>query len=336
MKKILLISIILTLLIACIGCSKQRQMSASTGQQRITVAYSQAELVNEWRVSNQREMEEKAEEYGVRFITANADQDTAKQLLDVQALLAQHPDVLIVSPLESAALVPVVDMCNEAKVPLIIIDRTIDREPGIGMYKSEIVQSHEEAAIYLAEETVRLLTEKYGEPRGNVVHIRGQVGASPVIDANRGWYNYMANYPNIKTIATEDAGFTFEGGLRVMENFLQAFGKGEIDIIRSDYSDMHLGALEAIKNAGRDELLGYIVGEGGHYKAIQEVINGNFAAETQTPPYFGDASIWTAIRIANGESVPPRQPLSILVFYAAKKREAQVYLDMITAKGMPF
>jgi hypothetical protein len=83
-------------------------------------------------------------------------------------------------------------------------------------------------------------------------------------------------------------------------------------------------------------LLGCIVGQGGHYKAIQEVVNGNFAIETQTPPYFGDAAIWTAIKITNGESVPPRQSLSILVFYAAKKDEAQVYLESITAKGAPF
>jgi ribose transport system substrate-binding protein len=332
MKKFFLV--LMTLLIVFIGCSKQKQ--ASTEQRQITVAYSQAELVNEWRLANQREMEEKALEYGVRFITADAGQNTEKQLSDIKSLLAQNPDVLIVSPLESAALVPVVDMCNEANVPLIIIDRTIDSVPGIGMYKSEIVQSHEEAGIYLAEETVRLLTEKYGEPRGNVVHIQGQAGASPVIDANRGWYNYMANYPNIKTIATEDAGFTFEGGRRVMENFLAMFEKGQIDIIRSDYSDMHLGALSAIKDAGRDDLLGCIVGQGGHYKAIQEVVNGNFAVETQTPPYFGDDAIWTAIRIANGESVPARQSLSILVFYSAKKNEARAYLDMITAKGLPF
>jgi ribose transport system substrate-binding protein len=334
MKKLALILMTAALLMGFVGCPKQRQ--ASTGQRQITVAYSQAELVNDWRLANQREMEEKAQEYGVRLITANANQDTVKQLLDIQNLLVQHPDVLIVSPLESAALVPVVNMCNNAQIPLIVIDRTIDSVPGIGMYKSEIVQSHEEAGIYLAEEAVKILTEKYGEPRGNVVHIQGQAGASPVIDANRGWYKFMANYPNIKTIATEDAGFTFEGGFRVMENFLRAFEKGRIDIVRSDYSDMHRGALEAIKNAGRDELLGCIVGQGGHYKAIQEVVNGNLAIETQTPPYFGDAAIWTAIKIANGESVPPRQSLSILVFYADKKDEAQVYLESIIAKDAPF
>lgn len=304
----------------------------------ITVAYSQAELINEWRVSNQKEMEQKAAEYGVKFITTNAEQNTAKQLSDIENLLAQHPDVLIVSPLESAALVPVVKMCNDAKVPLIIIDRTIDAEPGVGMYKSEIVQSHEESGRLLAEKTIELLTKKYGSPKGNVVHIQGQAGASPVIDANRGWDAVIneKTYPDIKTVATEDAGFTKEGGLRVMENFLQAYPAGSIDIVRTDYSDMTLGALEAIQDAGRDELLGFLVGEGGYFKAIQEVVNGNFARETQTPPYFGDSSISTAIKIANGEQVPARQPLAIKVFDSDKPEVAEAYLKEITAKNSPF
>ncbi|MDR2553713.1 MAG: substrate-binding domain-containing protein [Treponema sp.] len=334
MKKIAHLAAVLVLLTGFFGCTKRPD--ASPGDQTITVAYSQAELINEWRVSNQKEMEEKARSYGVRFITANAGQDTSKQLADIQNLLAQHPDVLIVSPLESAALVPVVDMCNEAQVPLIIIDRTIDAEPGVGMYKSEIVQSHEESGRLLAEKTIELLTAKYGEARGNVVHIQGQAGASPVIDANRGWDAVMQGYPNIKTIATEDAGFTKEGGLRVMENFLQSYPKGQIDIVRTDYSDMTLGALEAIENASRDELKGYLVGEGGYYKAIQEVVNGNFARETQTPPYFGDAAISTAIKIVKGEAVPARQPLSIKVFDSDKQDEAKTYLDEITAAGSPF
>lgn len=121
-----------------------------------------------------------------------------------------------------------------------------------------------------------------------------------------------------------------------MENFLQAFPEGTIDVIRTDYSDMTLGALEAIEYAGRDELLGYLVGEGGYYKAIQEVVNGNFARETQTPPYFGDAAISTAIKIANGEPVPARQPLEIKVFDSDKADIAEAYLNDIMAKNSPF
>jgi ABC-type sugar transport system substrate-binding protein len=208
--------------------------------------------------------------------------------------------------------------------------------PGTGMYKTEITQSHVIAGRLLAEKAVELLTAKYGEPRGSVVHVQGLAGASPVIDANTGWDEVMAKYPNIKTVATSDAGFTKEGGLKVMEDFLQRFPAGQIDIVRSDYSDMTMGAIEAIKNAGRSELLGYVVGEGGHMKAIEAVIAGEIARETQTPPYFGEKAIQSCLDILNGRAVDVRQEVDIKIFDADKKDEAQKYLEQIKAAGLEF
>jgi ribose transport system substrate-binding protein len=281
-------------------------------------------------------MENQAEQFGVELISADANQDPSKQLADIENMLAQQPDALIVSPLESKALVPVVEMANSANVPLIIIDRTIEATPGEGQYKTEITQSHVLSGRLLAEKTVELLTEKYGEPKGKVVHVQGLAGASPVIDANKGWDEVMADYPNIETVATADAGFTKEGGLKVMEDFLQRFPEGEIDVVRSDYSDMTMGAIEAIKNAGRDELLGYVVGEGGHIKAIEAVIAGDIALETQTPPYFGEKAIQSALDILAGEEVPAQQQVDIKVFDASDVEAAQEYLEQIQAAGLEF
>jgi galactofuranose transport system substrate-binding protein len=300
------------------------------------IAYSQAELVNAWRVTNQKDMEAQAAEVGVKLISIDANQDAAKQLSDVQNMLAQKPDCLIVSPLEAKASAPVVQYANDAKVPLVIIDRTIEATPGEGMYKTEITQSHMLSGQKLAEKTVELLTKKNGAPKGNVVHVQGLAGASPVIDANKGWDEVMAKYPDIKVVATSDAGFTKDGGMKVMQDFLQRFPAGQIDVIRSDYSDMTMGALDAIKQAGRNELLGYVVGEGGHYLAIQEVINGNFARETQTPPYFGELAIKSCLDLMAGKTVDAKQQVPIKVFDADKKAEAQQYFDQIRAAGLEF
>ena len=261
-------------------CSRRRMMA-------VFIAYSQAELVNAWRVTNQKDMENQAAAAGYKLVSIDANQDASKQLADVENMLAQKPVCLIVSPLESKASAPVVALADKAGVPLVIIDRTIEATPGTGQYKTEITQSHVLSGKLLAEKTVELLTAKYGEPKGNVVHVQGLAGASPVIDANMGWDEVMAAYPNIKVVATADAGFTKEGGLKVMEDFMQRFPAGEIDVVRSDYSDMTMGAIEAIKNAGRTELLGFVVGEGGHVKALEAVVAGDIARETQTPPYFG-------------------------------------------------
>jgi len=300
------------------------------------VAYSQAELVNAWRVTNQKDMEMQAEDFGYKLVSIDANQDPSKQLADVENMLAQKPVCLIVSPLESKASAPVVEMANKAGVPLVIIDRTIEATPGEGQYKTEITQSHVLSGKLLAEKAVELLTAKYGEPKGNVVHVQGLAGASPVIDANAGWDEVMAQYPNIKVVAVADAGFTKEGGLKVMEDFLQRFPAGEIDIVRSDYSDMTMGALEAIKNAGRTELLGHVLGEGGHIKALEAVVAGEIARETQTPPYFGLKAMQACKDILAGTDVPAQQQVDIKVFDAAKADEAKAYIEQIKALGLEF
>ena len=300
------------------------------------VAYAQAELINDWRATNQKDMEVQAKAAGVKLITVSADQDASKQLADIEGLLAQKPNVLIVSPLESVALAPAVKMANDAGVPLIVIDRTLNATPGVGMYKTEITQSHYDSGKLLAQKTVELLTKKYGSPKGSVVHVQGMAGASPVIDANKGWDEVMKAYPNIKTVATADAGFTKEGGIRIMQDFLQRFPAGKIDVVRTDYSDMTLGAIEAIKSANRKELLGFLVGEGGYYAAISAVIKGEIARETQTPPYFGELAIASALKILKGEKVEARQAVPVKVFDADKPDEAKAYFEAIRAKGLKF
>jgi ABC-type sugar transport system substrate-binding protein len=337
MKNLTIVLLITILLTACAPTVTTAPVVATEAPKaEMLFAYSQAELVNAWRVTNQADMEAQAKAAGVKLVSIDANQDASKQLADVENMLAQKPACLIVSPLESKASAPVVKLASDANVPLVIIDRTIDATPGEGMYKTEITQSHYLSGKLLAEKTVELLTAKNGSPKGSVVHVQGLAGASPVIDANKGWDDVMVNYPDIIVVATSDAGFTKDGGMKVMEDFLQRFPAGEIDVVRSDYSDMTMGALDAIKTAGRTELLGYVVGEGGHFKTIEAVIAGEIARETQTPPYFGAKAIQSCLDILAGKTVAAQQQVDIKIFDADKKAEAQTYLDGIKAAGLEF
>ena len=300
------------------------------------IAFSNAELVNAWRVTYQKDYEQKAADFGYDFISADANQDVSKQLTDVEQMLAKKPAVLVVSPLETEASAPVAALAEKAGVPLIVVDRVIAAEPGTGMYKAIIVQDHRTSGEALAKKAVELLTKKYGEPKGNVVHVQGMAGAGPVVEANEGWDKVMKDYPNIKTVSTGDGGFTKAGGLKVMEDALQAFPEGKIDIVRSDYSDMTMGAIEAIKAAGRKELLGYVLGEGGHIKALEAVVAGEIAMETQTPPYSAILAMTTAKAIMEGKPYELKQAVMPLIFESSKKEEAQKYIDKIKAAGFEF
>ncbi|MDH5185109.1 MAG: substrate-binding domain-containing protein [Gammaproteobacteria bacterium] len=333
------VAVILAVTFIINGCSDdagRSKDSKNETKQRYLIAYSQAELVNAWRVTNQKDMEEWAKKLGVDFISRNANQSTTQQLADVKEMLTSKPDALIISPLESEALDPVVALCEKANVPLIVIDRKIDSEPGIGIYKTQITQSHVISGRLLAEKAVELLKNKYGAPKGNVVHIIGLPNASPVVEAKKGWEQIMINYPEIETIAVAEGRFTEKGGEAAMKGVLEKFPRGQIDIVHSDYSAMTMGALNAIKKAGRTELLGFVLGEGGHYKAIEAVINGEVARETQTPPHFGELAIKSALIILKGVDVSARQNVSIKVFDSDDKKSAAEYLQKIRSVGIEF
>lgn len=337
--KFYFIAVILAMALLVYGCSDDTGVSKDSntgGKQRYLVAYAQAELVNAWRLSNQKDMEEWAKKLDVDLISRNANQNAAQQLVDIKEMLTSKPDVLILSPLESEALDSAVGLCEKANIPLIVIDRKIDSEPGTGIYKTEITQSHIISGRVLAEKAVELLQKKYGAAKGKVVHIIGLPNASPVIDAKKGWEQIMANYPEIETIAVAEGRFTEKGGEVAMESVLKKFPRGQIDIVHTDYSAMTMGALHAIKKAGRTELLGFVLGEGGHYKAIEAVIKGEIARETQTPPHFGELAIKSALSILRGVDVSARQNILFKVFDSNDKKSASEYLKKIRNDRMDF
>ncbi|MFP6558909.1 substrate-binding domain-containing protein [Paraburkholderia sp. B3] len=302
----------------------------------VTVAFALSDLSNDWKETCQRDMQEHVKAAGWKLISTSADNDPAKQLSDIQNLLAQSPSVIVVSPIESVALAPAVQMANDAGVPMIVIDRKLSVAPGTGEYKVAIVQSHAASGKLLAEKTVELLKAKYGKPKGNVVRLAGIPGASTVADARAGWDSVMKNYPDIKVIASPNAQFTKEGGIKAMQDLLQRYPKGSIDVVWSDYSDETMGAIQVIKAAGRTELLGNIVGEGGQIQAIEAVTRGEIARETQTPPYFGQDVVDNVKKLLAGQKVQPEQGLQIQVFDADKKDQALAYLKSIQAKGLKF
>lgn len=305
-------------------------------QENITVAYSNAEINNEWRVENQRDMKEKIEAQGWNFITASAESDPAKQLADIESLLSQRPTVLILSPIETVGVTPAVEIANDAGVPLIVIDRTLNAEPGNGQYLTEIVQDFEDGGRLLAEKAVQLAIAKNGAPKGNYVRIIGSPGTSPTVLCGQGWNKVMEAYPDMKLIGEGVGGFTTEGGIRVMQDLLQRFPAGEIDMVWSDYAEMTIGVLQAVKAAGRNELLGNIMSMGSPLQALDAIVAGDLARQTQTPPYYGDIVVENVRKMMVGETLPPRQPIPSLTFDIDDREAVSAYLEGARRKGLKF
>ena len=304
MKK-LHILIALALVLSMVVAAAPQQAGAR--QDKGLVAFSQAGMENEWRAMNTQEMERAFKDAGYDFVWTNANSDPAKQLADIEDLLAQQPVLLVVEPIEYEPLAPVPDMAEEAGVPLIVADRALPGEPGTGMWISLLTTDFVDTGEQVARDVVDELTYKYGEPKGKLLHVSGTTGASPVIDEDTGLKNVFSEYPGIEIAAVCDGLYSREPGRKCTEDLLQAFGPGEIDGIIYDNDDMAIGGIQAINAAGRDELLGWIWGKDGTVDGLTAMLAGDMTFTVQTPPFFGAMSVQVFEQWQNGETIPPVQ-----------------------------
>ena len=310
-KLVIGLLVLLGLLVSQLLALAQTEEQLPIPKRRYLIAFSNGEMTNPWRWAFVDSMEEWAYKFknlgpGIDYIWTNAGNDSARQLMDCETLLAMQPDILIVSPNQDEPLDPVIDMATAAGVPLMIIDRSLVREPPVGTYFVNITQNYAMSGAYQAVYALEWLKVHYGEYRGNIVEIQGIIGSSPTTDEYVGIRAILKHFPDVKIIATGEGSYSQAGGRRVMEDFLARFGPGEIDLIIC-YNDAEaLGALEAIEAAGRTELLtGRILGKDQQVAMLRELLAGSALMTTECPPYYGPYAIPLAIRYLNGEETPP-------------------------------
>ena len=66
---------------------------------------------------------------GAKYVSADAQSSSAKQLSDIESLIAQGVDALIVLAQDTQAIIPAVEMAADEGIPVIAYDRLIEDFP---------------------------------------------------------------------------------------------------------------------------------------------------------------------------------------------------------------
>ncbi|MEW1986720.1 substrate-binding domain-containing protein [Pseudarthrobacter oxydans] len=326
----------LALLLAATACGAQAGANTADAK-ACTVAYSQGSLSGEWRVENSRDMKESVEAAGCKFIQVSANDDVAKQLQDINDLLAKKPDLLVVAPVQSAPLATVPALAETANIPLIVVDRSIPGTPGTGQWKSFITIDFIETGVKVGESVVKGLTKKNGSPKGNLIHITGTTGASPAIDEQKGLDQVFSKYPDIKIVGSCDGKYAAEPGRKCAEDLLQRFGPGQIDGLIADNDESALGAIQAIKAAGRTELFPMIWGKDAQRTGLEAMLAGEMYYSISTPPQFGKTTMETWEKSKEGSLSDPVILLPKTEYQIdspADKERIQKRIDELKALGI--
>lgn len=194
----------------------------------------------------------RAQEAGVpaeNVICTNAESDASKQLNDISDLIASGIDVLFLNPVDSAAVGTGVIECNNAGIPVVCIDVSADEGDTLIFTASNNIEMGEIDAQHLVD----ICTEKYGEPKGTVLmEVFRQV--SSCIDRYTGNHNILDQYPDIECVEFEPISITSDDSYNIVTDYLQAYPEGKVDAMYIFNSSTSLGAIAAIKTAGRTDV----------------------------------------------------------------------------------
>ncbi len=235
----------------------------------------------------------------------DAQDDVIRQNDQAITTLMEKPDAILAIAVETTSVMPMVNACREADVPLIFVNRN----PFRGQTIPEGVYIFAPDTRLEGEYPARYACEKLGG-KGNVAIIRGG-NHEAAVNRTDGAKRVIAEYPDMKVIA-EDSGEWFrEPGLRVAENILTTHGD-QINAFLCNNDEMALGALLAIDNLERSNQGIVVTGVDGVPEGLESIQQGRLAATVyQDPVEQGRGAVDFAVRIARGEKMPQEAVLKV-------------------------
>lgn len=240
----------------------------------------------------------------IDWVSARAS-NPEKQIADVEDMMVKGIDGLVILCTESAPLTPIAKKAREKGIFIVNVDRGF-LEP-----VADIFLEGDNKAF--GRKSAEFIVKKMGG-KGNLVILRGIPCTVDTDRVNAAKEVFDAN-PGIKVLGEQPAFWSREKGLTVMENFLTKHKK--IDAVWAQDDDILLGAVQAIKEAGRQKEM-WIFGGAGMKDVVRMVMDKDpmVPADITYPPSMIAAGIHeaaSALRDGNKAQVLEFMPKHLMI-----------------------
>jgi len=215
-------------------------------------------------------MYEYATANGVTIVNADANESLATQLSEVENMIVLGVDALIVVPVDTAAMEPIINAAAGAEIPLVFVNRNPfagqeDQMPA-GVY---YVGSQEIDAGFIQARHIGPMLD--GE--GGVVILQGMLDNEGALARTAGNEQIFAEeFPDIEILAMQNADWQTDLAVNVVENWITVFGDN-LNAVLANNDDMAIGAIRALHMAGREDVL--VMGIDGNPNALEAIVDGS-------------------------------------------------------------
>ena len=231
---------------------------------------------------------------GDTYISADAQGSASKQAADIEALIAQGPDVILVVAFDSDAILPSITKINNAGIKAIAYD----------------VQFEDPSAMYITFDNVgvgRIIAQeiKKAQPEGNYAFIKGDKGDPNATFLFQGMMEVLEGDISAGKInnvcETFTDGWKPDNAQKNMEQCLTSTNN-DVDAVLSENDGMASGVVAALEAQGMSGIP--VGGQDGDLAAINRVALG-----TQTVSVWknaidlGTVAAEAAVALANGTAM---------------------------------
>ncbi len=293
MKKILILMLVLVLALGSLtACAGKTAEPAAEG---FTIGYASSNLNDTGQTFIADAATAYATENNITIDVQDAQEDVIKQQDQVKAMIEKGVNAILVVPVDTSAMGPITDAATAAKIPLVYVNRNPfgDATPPAGVYyigSKEIV-----AGELQGDALIKLMGET-----GNVAILMGKLDNEAAVKRTEGNKNIFAKYPGIKILAEETGNWQRDQGMSLTENWLTAYGK-DLNAILANNDEMALGAVQALKAAGRTDVL--VLGVDAIPDAKTAVADKSLAGTVlQDLAGQGKTGMEIAVKVLNGET----------------------------------
>ncbi|WP_296424434.1 D-xylose ABC transporter substrate-binding protein [Yoonia sp.] len=240
----------------------------------MTVGVSWSNFQEERWKTDEAAIKAALEAAGATYVSADAQSSSAKQLSDVESLIAQGVDALIILAQDSAAIGPAVDAAADEGIPVVAYDRLIEDSRAFYLTFDNVEVGRMQARAVLA-----------AQPTGNYVMIKGSP-TDPNADFLRGGQQEVLQAAIDSGAITIIAEAYTDGWLpanaqRNMEQILTA-NDNKVDAVVASNDGTAGGAVAALTAQGMEGIP--VSGQDGDHAALNRVALG-----TQTVSVWKDA-----------------------------------------------
>lgn len=275
--------------------------SETSDKKTINIGFSQGLGDHPWRDEMNHAMEVQASLHSeINLKIYKAEDDLNQQISDIETMINEKLDVIIISPIESDTVVPIIEKAFNLGIPIVLLDRKINSDMFTTYIGADNIEVGREAGKYMLTSSKDLI---------NIIEIKGDDSSSPTKERSIGFHEIVDKQESFNLIKT------FKGfQANEFKHTLDSLGDKNIDFIFAFNDDLASQAWETARKAGVESNIKFIGVDGLNFEngGIQMVLDGKFSA-TILYPTGGAEAIESALRISKGESVSKRQVLSTTI-----------------------